>query len=171
LGGGQDLTGESALLTTAEVAVAFAGFASVVTVFRRREDGVWAPQDVLRFQLMITASLSVVFFALLPFAISFFDASEPRVWSCGSGALGVYLLLICALFARRTLSLTSGAALVPYISWFFLASGMVVIALLVLNTAGLFLEREIGPYFVGLLYLLLLASVSFARMLPMGRDS
>jgi hypothetical protein len=165
------VTGESALLTTAEVAVAFAGFASVVTVFRRREHGGWAPQDALRFQLMITASLSVVFFALFPFAISFFGASESRVWSCGSAALGFYVVLIATLVARRTLSLTSGAALNPYISWSFLASGIVVIALLALNTVGLFFDRELGPYFVGLLYLLVLAGVSFARMLPIGTYS
>lgn len=165
------MTGEGALLTTAEVAVAFAGFASVVTVFRRREHGGWVPQDVLRFQLMITASLSVVFFALLPFAIGFFGASEPGVWSYGSGALAVYLVLISVLVARRTLLLTTGTALNPYISWSFLASGTVVIALLALNAADVFLEREIGPYFLGLLYLLVLAGVSFARMLPIGLGS
>jgi len=162
------VTGESALLTTAEVAVAFAGFASIVTAFRRREHGEWTPQDVLRFQLMITSSLSAVFFALLPFAMSFFGASEPGVWSYGSGALALYLVLASALVARRTLSLTSGAALNPYISWSFLACGIVAIALLGLNTAGFFPNRELGPYFVGLMYLLVLAGVSFARMIPVG---
>lgn len=171
LGGGNDVTGESALLTTAEVAVAFAGFASVVTVFRRQEHGAWASQDVLRFQLMITASLSVVFFALLPFAIRFFGASEPQVWSCGSGALCLHFVLTTALLARRTLSMTNDSALNPYITWSFLAGGTVAIVVLALNTVGLFLEQELGPYFVSLLYLLVLAGVSFARMLPIGLGS
>jgi len=165
------VTGESALLTTAEVAVAIAGFASIVTAFRRRQHGGWSPQDVLRFQLMLTASLSAAFFALLPFAISFFGASDPDVWSYGSAALALYLVLTTALVAQRTILLTSGAMLNPYISWSFLATGLVVIALLGFNTAGFFSDRELGPYFVGLLYLLVLAGVSFARMIPVGLDS
>jgi hypothetical protein len=120
---------------------------------------------------MITASLSVVFFAVLPFAISFFGASEPRVWSYGSGALCLFLVLTSTLVARRTLSLTSDAALNPYLSWSFLAGGTGAIVLLALNTVGLFLERGLGPCFVGLLYLLVLAGVSFARMLPLSLDS
>jgi len=165
------VTGDSALLTTAEVAVAFAGFASVVTVFRRREHAGWAPQDALRFQLMITSSLSVAFFALLPFAVSFFGASELTVWGVSSGLLALYLALSLGLVARRTVSLTAGEALNPFISWTFSAGGLIVLALQVLNASGVFFERELGPYFVGLLYALVLAGVSFARMLPLGRSS
>jgi hypothetical protein len=40
-----------------------------------------------------------------------------------------------------------------------------------LNAAGVFFERELGPYFVGLLFMLVLAGVSFARMLPLGLRS
>jgi hypothetical protein len=165
------VTGESALLTTAEVAVAFAGFASVVTVFRRREDEGWAAGDVLRFQLMIGASLSVVFFALLPFAISFFGTSERTVWASASCMLGLYLGIISGLIARRTLNLTTGAALNPYISWSFLVGGAIAFSFQALNAAGAIFERELGPYFLGLLYLLILAGVSFARMLPVGLRS
>lgn len=162
------MTGESALLTTAEVAVAFAGFASVVTVFRRREHTGWDPQDVLRFELMITASLATVFFALLPFAIRFFGASEPEVWSVSSGLLGLCLAVTSGVVTRRTFSLTTDQRLNPYISWSFLAGGLVTLAIQVLNAAGVVFARELGPYFLGLLYLLVLAGVSFARMLPVG---
>jgi hypothetical protein len=165
-----DVTGESALLTTAEIAVAFAGFASVVAVFRRREDS-WAPQDVLRFQLMITASLAVVFFALFPIAIHFFGASASSVWSFSSGVLCLFISLTLGLVARRAVSLTVEANLNPYISWSFIAAGLATVALQALNAAGVIFEQELGPYFVGLLYLLFLAAVSFARMLPVGAHS
>lgn len=161
------MTGESALLTTAEVAVAFAGFASVVTAFRRREHEGWAPQDALRFQLMIASSLSVVFFALLPFAIDFFGASESSVWASASCVLGLYLVLSLASVARRTNSLTARSALNPHIARSFAAGALITLSLQALNAAGVVFEREPGPYFLGLLYLLVLAGVSFARMLPM----
>jgi hypothetical protein len=165
------MTGESALLTTAEVAVAFAGFASVVTVFRRREHEGWAPGDVLRFQLMITTSLSVVLFALLPFALAFFGASEPAVWAWGSGLLGLYLALTLGTIARRMLALTAERALNPWVSWPLALAGGGVIALQALNAAGPIFGREIGPYFAGLLYLLVVAGLSFGRMLPVGLRS
>ena len=162
------MTGESALLTTAEVAVAFAGFASVVTAFRSREHDGWAPQDVLRFQLMIASSLSVVLFALLPFAIDFFGASESRVWASASCVLGLYLALSLALVARRTSSLTARSVLNRYIAWSFGVGALIALSLQALNALGVVFERELGPYFLGLLYLLVLAGISFARMLPIG---
>lgn len=165
------MTGEDALLTTAEVAVAFAGFASVVTAFRRREHPDWDPQDVLRFQLMIASSLSVVLFALLPFAFGFFGASEPRTWILSSGLLALYLVLSSALVARRTLLLTAGHKLNRYLSSSLSAGALLVVVLQVSNVTGAFPGRELGPYFVGLLYLLVLAGASFARMLPVGLRS
>ena len=72
MSGTDAMTGAEVLLTTAEIGVAFAGFASVITVFRQRTDGSWSRPDVIRFQLMIGASLFIVLFALLPFSFDFF---------------------------------------------------------------------------------------------------
>jgi len=161
--------GEEALLTTAEVAVAFAGFASVVTVFRRREDGDWPAPDVVRFQLMITTSLSAVLLAMLPFAFRFFGAGEATVWASCSGIFAVYMTAVLVLVARRSLPLVSNVGLSPVVSWLSLVGGVSVIALQFLNAASVGFDRELGPYYVGLLYLLILSGVSFARLLPIGR--
>lgn len=163
------MTGEDALLTTAEVAVAFAGFASVVTVFRRREDGSWSPPDTIRFQLMITASLSTVFFALLPFALHFFGMEERGVWSACSAMLALYLGAFMGLIARQTFQLSFRRALNPLVVWPFSIAGVVITGLLAFNAAGIALDRGLGPYFAGLLSLLVLSGVSFARLLPIGR--
>ncbi len=163
------MDGTDALLTIAEVAVAFAGFASVVTAFRRRDDGSWSPPDVVRFQLMIAASLSAVLFALLPFAFAFFDVAEAKIWSASSAILAAYLLLLSALVVRRAVRLTTMGALSPFVSWPFLAGDAAVLALLALNAAGAGPRPGLGPYFLGLLYLLILSGVSFARLMPIGR--
>jgi hypothetical protein len=165
------VTGESALLTTAEVAVAFAGFASVVTAFRRREHEGWEAGDVVRFRLMISSSLSLVFFALLPFAIAFFGATERRVWSLASVLLALYMAFFFFSTMRRALPLAREAALNPYIVWSFLVGAAVVFGLQVLNALAVVFGAELGPYFVGLMYLLVLAGVSFGRMLPMGSSA
>jgi hypothetical protein len=163
------MVGEDVLLTTAEVGVAFAGFASVVTVFQRREAEDWATPDVVRFRLMITASLSVVVFALLPFAFQFFGAGEEAVWAASSSALGLYAASLLATIAPRSLRLARAGALSRGVAWAFAAGAVATVVLQVLNAAGLGLHREVGPYFLGLLYLLALSGVSFARLLPIGR--
>lgn len=163
-----DMTGESALLTIAEVAVAFAGFASVVTVFRRRDDEGWPGQDLIRFQLMITTSLAVVFFALLPFAVHFFEASEHATWAGSSFALASFMIVLMLTAGRRVIALTRDAALNPHISLSFIALGILIALAQALNGFGLLFDRSLGPYFVGLLYLLVISGFSFARMLPTG---
>ena len=163
------MTGEDVLLTTAEDGVAFAGFASVVTVFRRREAGDRAAGDAVRFRLMIAASLSVVLFALLPFAFAFFGLGEEEVWAASSAVLAVYVVLFLGRSVPQSVRLASAGALSPGVAWPFLAGGVLTLVLQVLNVAGVGLHREIGPYFLGLLFLLALSGVSFARLLPIGR--
>jgi hypothetical protein len=163
------MIGTEALLTIAEVGVAFAGFASVVIVFRRREDGNWAPADVVRFQVMISASLSVVLFAMLPFAFIVFGVEDATVWASCSAILGAYLAVRLVRVARRSLPLVSTAGLNPFVAWPSFAGAFLAIVLQVLNAANFLLHRELGPYFIGLLYLLVLSAVSFARLLPVGR--
>lgn len=91
------------------------------------------------------------------------------MWRWASISLAAYLALSLAVVARGSLSLTRVAALNPFITWSFAAGGLVTLALQGLNVAGVIFEQELGPYFLGLLYLLVLAGVSFARMLPIGR--
>jgi len=82
--------------------------------------------------------------------------------------LGLYLALSLALVARRTSSLTARSALNRYIAWSFGVGALITLSLQALNAMGVVFERELGPYFLGLLYLLLLAGISFARMLPIA---
>jgi len=57
------------LQTTAEIAAAFAGFASVVVIFRRRGD-VRADDDTrVTFQSMLLGALFVIFFSMLPIVL------------------------------------------------------------------------------------------------------
>lgn len=165
------MTGADPLLTIAEVAVAFAGFASVVTVFRRREDGRWSGADAQRFQLMIGGSLSVVFFALLPFAFDFFGARPTTIWTASSALLAVYMSATLAFYAWRGFRILGAEGLSPRVYWPTVIGAAAATALQLLNVAGLGFAHEIGPYYLGLLYLLIVAGVSFSRLLPIGRGS
>jgi hypothetical protein len=82
-----------ALLTIAEIAATFAGFAALVSVLGRRAKSGRAIHDLLRLRLVIGTSLIVVVAALVPSALARFDLPMTRVWQV---AAGVFLVLIYA---------------------------------------------------------------------------
>jgi hypothetical protein len=80
-----------ALLTLAEVAASFAGFAALVTLFARRRIAGTAIHDMLRLRLVIGASVVTVIAALVPVALAGYGLSEGITWRIGAG---IFLALI-----------------------------------------------------------------------------
>ena len=68
------------LLTIAEVSVAFAGFASLVTIVVRRDVQSGTDGNIVRFKNMIYMGLASILFALLPFAPLYFEIESESVW-------------------------------------------------------------------------------------------
>ena len=101
------MTGEQALLTVAEIGVAFAGFASVVTAFRRRGADDWSPQDALRLirsgSLLRAIALPSLVGALAVVVLQFCNATglglRPGIAGYFAGLVYI-LLLSAASFAR-----------------------------------------------------------------------
>ena len=86
------------LLTLAEIAVAFAGFSSIVVVFRNRESGRWEPLDVFRYRAMLRGSLMTAALTGVPLVVSWLAVPPGLVWRVSSAAL---LLWYIALIFRR----------------------------------------------------------------------
>jgi hypothetical protein len=79
------------LMTLAEVAATFAGFAALVTLFARKRLQGNAAHDLMRLRLVIGASVAVVMASLVPVAVAGFGTSLEMVWK--SSTL-VFLALI-----------------------------------------------------------------------------
>jgi hypothetical protein len=75
---------EDFLYTVAEVAVAFAGFAGLVTVLTQRLGESQREFDIVRFRDMLLLSLIAGAFALFPTLPASFGASEPTTWRVSS---------------------------------------------------------------------------------------
>jgi hypothetical protein len=73
------------LLTTAEIAVAFAGFASLVGVLLRRSDLDLREHVVNPLRVMLDYALIALFTCLVPFLPMIAGASEPTIWRFSSG--------------------------------------------------------------------------------------
>ena len=73
------------LLTIAEIAVALAGFASIVSVIARRADGRSRIADAARLRMMLEVALRNAGFAVLPLPFLQLAPSDPVVWRISSG--------------------------------------------------------------------------------------
>jgi hypothetical protein len=80
---------DAVLLTYMEVGVAFAGFAALVTVIRRRDAMEPTPVLTRRLRAMVEDALLVVVFAVLALSIRAFGVREEVVWRICSGLLAV----------------------------------------------------------------------------------
>ena len=75
------------LLTTAEVAVAFAGFTGLIGLFITRNRGVLVEGEVLRFRTILDYSLGALLTALFPFLPAALQLSEASIWRLSSAAV------------------------------------------------------------------------------------
>jgi hypothetical protein len=75
------------LFIVAEIAIAFAGFAGLVTVISKREDRSAAQShlDVERLKVVLVLSLLTAAFALLPSLISRMEADPETAWRVAAG--------------------------------------------------------------------------------------
>lgn len=157
------------LLTLAELAVAFAGFSSIVVLFQRRGEGDWSRLDAMRFRTMLQASLVAAFFAVLPLPVAKLGASSELVWSlCGCilavalGAGGVVQFRF-----RRHFAGTANMVRWALFQLFFWAAFVAQ----VLNASGVALHREPGPYIFGVSWLLFQAGWQFYQLVVPQRPA
>ena len=87
-----------ALLTIAEVAATFAGFAALVTLFARRRVAGALIHDMLRLRLVIGMSVIVLLAALAPVAIAGYGLDEMLVWRLSAGIFIVFIGFIIVSF-------------------------------------------------------------------------
>ena len=78
------------LLTIAEIAIALAGFASLISVIGRRSSDTARATGSLRLRLMLEVSFRNAAFALLPLPFVQIAPSDPMLWRIFSG---LYLIV------------------------------------------------------------------------------
>jgi hypothetical protein len=161
------MSGDDVLLTIAELAVAFAGFSSVVAVFGQRAAGRWSEEDFVRLVFLISSSLVVVFLALLPFFLRLLHFRDATAWAVSSVFLAAFAVALTAAAWRHVRAVGSkqpfflGATLVNSV-----LRGLALI-LQVLNLFGPF-DLEAGPYVVGTGLILPTAVLPFGTLLYHG---
>jgi hypothetical protein len=148
----------------AEIGVAIAGFSGIVAVVGARSAGQWTPDDRLRLAFLLVCSLTVVFFSLLPFALTALHSPGTVVWRAASGLLAVWLVLANILAFRSVARARHGfqSESRPWLKSLVRAGDTASVVLLSYNVIWM---AETGLFLLALLWLLLESVIMFAELL------
>jgi hypothetical protein len=146
----------------AEVAVAFAGFASLISVLGRHSSRDDPRVLAVRMRAMILSSLIVVIFSLLPVVLNRYGLDEPTTWHMASILLLAATTAFVAFIARSVQLLLRFALPKPrwvgYPVFTLLSSAFLLAAA---NATFISASARSAVYLTSLLLLLLLASLAF----------
>jgi hypothetical protein len=153
------------LLTTAELSVAFAGFASLASILSRRLSQDDPRVDSGRLLNMLTASLTVTALALAPLLPMLFGWSQGVVWRV-SGCFG---LLLYGVFApsivRRARQMRQFEGYNAAANAVNFALGWIAALALLCCIIGLPAANPFAAYFGSLLALLGISAILFFRVI------
>src|SRR5260370_31498929 len=154
-----------ALGTAAQVAVALAGFAGVVVVFRSGAVHEWSKIDKFRLGSLLINSAVPLVLCMVGHLLLTANISRATVWRWAGGFVAVlffpiaivYLKPFCS-FSRAELQTAGGSRSLFYVS---LAFGTAVSVLQFYNLAAL---NAFWPFFLGIISLLIAGVFQFVRL-------
>jgi hypothetical protein len=154
-----------ALETIAQIGVALAGFASLVSVFRERESGSPSAFYAMHLRQIVVHGLAAALFALLPFSVP--EPERAESWRWWSGALALFWIAHLPLSSVQVLR--AGRADPARVrAAAALAAGAVEVCGLasqILNFLSVGLSGSVSGYLFGLVLLVFGACFSFVRMI------
>jgi hypothetical protein len=154
-----------ALGIAAQIAVALAGFAGVVVVFRRESVHEWSPLDRFRLQSLLTNSILPLGLCMIALLLLTVEPQLTGVWRwCSSVAFVVLLLFGIATtrgFRRVAVQRLQGTYS-NFIFYFFATLGIGAMLLQLYNAIFL---GAFWPFFTGIVLQLVGATFQFTRMI------
>jgi hypothetical protein len=155
-----------ALGIAAQIAVALAGFAGVVVVFRREAVHEWSGLDKLRLRLLLANSILPLGLSMLGLLLLTISPMPPGIWRWCSGILlvttGTFASAATKSFRRLNLPTDQRDRTTRFIFFLF---GVFGVAALLLQLYNIALLDAFWPFFAGIVYQLTTAMAQFARMI------
>jgi hypothetical protein len=159
------MTPSEALGITAQVAVALAGFAGVVVVFRSGSVHNWSAIDKFRLRLLLANSLFPLVFCLFASVLLTVNPPPVAIWRWSSG----FTLLLLLVFASVT---QGGFRFLPEQLKEKDASRLIFYPAAVLGTATMLFQlyniailNLFWPFYAAIVFQLVVAMVQFARFI------
>ena len=154
-----------ALSTIAEIALGLAGFSGVVVVLGR-QPGAFSRVEAGRLVLLLVSSIGAMFLALLPLSLAPLELSDSLLWRVSAGTFTGFCVGY-GLIGRSRVRIVRADAPEVYSSAVSVFNYATVGTAVILQLVVLARPTDLGPgfYVLGLLSLLLTATVQFVRML------
>ncbi len=168
-----------ALLTISELGLGLAGFSGVILVFEGSPETMH-PVDWTRIRMLLTVSLGTMVLSLVPFGLEMFDSMEPGLWRVACGFSATWNIVMGAIFFPDVLRLTrderaqlfAGERVGYILTSILFALGIIAFLAHLLFAAGALGGNGAGLFFLGTVWLLVLAAYLFASLVfdrPMRR--
>jgi hypothetical protein len=155
-----------ALGTAAQIAVALAGFAGVVVVFRRESVHDWTPIDKFRLRLLLTNSILPLALSMIGLLLLTIKPAPEGTWrwcSCASVAILLpFAITTSRSFRRLDPQQLQSALATGFTFYLFAVLGTGAVLLQFLNIAIL---NACWAFFTGIVVHLLAAMFQFARII------
>lgn len=155
-----------ALGIAAQIAVALAGFAGVVVVFRREAVHEWSGIDKLRLRFLLVNSILPLVVSMLGLLLLTIRPLPPETWRWCSGiflvATVVFVTATTKMFRRLNLPNAQRDRVTRFIFFLF---GVFGVAAMMLQLYNIALLDAFWPFFAGIVYQLITAMAQFARMI------
>jgi predicted membrane channel-forming protein YqfA (hemolysin III family) len=155
-----------ALGIAAQIAVALAGFAGVVVVFRCEAVHEWSDIDKLRLRFLLANSMLPLGLSMLGLVLVSIEPEPPGIWRWCSGILLVatmwFVMATGKTFRRLNLQNPQRKRITRFVFYLFGGFGTAALLLQLYNIASL---AAFWPFFAGIVYQLVSAMAQFARMI------
>jgi hypothetical protein len=159
------------LLTVAEIAAAFAGFATLAAVFTSGRGHDSEEQVAVRFQTLLIYSLATIGFCFVPFIPLWYGYSSESIWYVSTWLLASGIACINIWMALRNRAAVAKVSKFLLIPWILAVWAPVVVAGLSLIGVG----TNAANYRVALLATLFISASAFVRVIaslsPISRES
>ena len=153
-----------ALAALAQIAVALAGFSSIIVVFRRgAATENWRPEDIWRFRALLEAGLSAGLLAIVPSLIASFEVDPAELWPRLSLVCAIYTSAYMFRTIRQMRRLPKGSLFLPLAATLYTLAGATIVVQVV-SGFGWLAPHSPGPYLLGVAWYTAFAGVAFYRL-------
>jgi hypothetical protein len=155
-----------ALGIAAQIAVALAGFAGVVVVFRRESVHEWSGLDKLRLRFLLGNSILPLGLSMIGLLLLTIKPMPPEIWRWCSAIAFMTFLMFVATSGKSVRRLDRQEVQRERGSRFMLSFfGVLGVAVMLLQAYNVALLSAFWPFFGAIVYQLVTATAQFARMI------
>jgi hypothetical protein len=160
-----------ALSTASQLALALAGFASVVVAFRSGALHEWAPIDILRLRLLLSNSVVPLLVCLVAMLLLNVKPPPPWIWRASSGLAVVFAVPFGISTMKGARTIRSGGSGMPGTSRFLLyGMGILAIGAMLLQIYNVVVLNVFWAFFTTIVVQLVAGILQFVRLILLPFD-